>query len=286
MERPALEVADIFRAHGAAWRQATRSPEPGTAEGHVRDRALPQRRARRTQLLCRAARSRRSPTTPAATGTARSARAVPLNAGCKLGRPISCRWSTTMWSSRCRHRSAPSPTPTRSASMGYCSTSPPRHCARSPPTQHLGARIGATLVLHTGDRSSLTIRTFMASSGRRHRRGRGSVGSLQAGVLPAGTGALPLLPPPLPRRAPTASSSRRTPACVASLRWCPSSPEQLSVMAGMRSRCARTPWLPAHSLQTFASLAAPAESPPINPMARAHTTPSDARAGVTTSWNE
>ena len=39
-----LEVADIFRVHGPAWRQ-TVPPEPGTAEGHVGHRTVPHRGA-------------------------------------------------------------------------------------------------------------------------------------------------------------------------------------------------------------------------------------------------
>ena len=42
-----LEVADIFRAHGPAWRRAQHGPsQPGPVQGHVGDRAVPQRGAR------------------------------------------------------------------------------------------------------------------------------------------------------------------------------------------------------------------------------------------------
>ncbi len=58
MSRPALEVADIFRGHGAAWRQSQRRPcEPRPAEGDVGDRELPHGGARRP---CRALRGLRA----------------------------------------------------------------------------------------------------------------------------------------------------------------------------------------------------------------------------------
>jgi hypothetical protein len=148
--RPALEVADIFRAHGPTWRAPTRAPEPRPAEGHVGHRTVPQPRARRPRAALFDVRSsRRSPTTRAATGTARSARAAPPSAGSKHGRPTCCRWSITTWCSPCRRRSAPSPTPTRSHLWAAV-----RHRRRDLRTiaadpKHLGARIGATLVLHT-----------------------------------------------------------------------------------------------------------------------------------------
>ena len=56
MSRPALEVADIFRGHGPAWRASQCRPcEPRPAEGDVGDRELPHGSARRT---CRALRER------------------------------------------------------------------------------------------------------------------------------------------------------------------------------------------------------------------------------------
>ena len=94
--------------------------------------------------------SRRSPTTRAATAIAPSARAAPRCAGSRIGRPICCPCSTSTSSSRCRRRSPPSPITTRRWSTACCSTSPPRRCGRiAADPKHLGARIGATLVLHT-----------------------------------------------------------------------------------------------------------------------------------------
>jgi hypothetical protein len=73
MSRPALEVADIFRCHGPAWRQAN--------AGHV---SLGQLKVMSAIENCRTAalgghvtrceNTPRSPTTPAATGTVRSVR--------------------------------------------------------------------------------------------------------------------------------------------------------------------------------------------------------------------
>ena len=88
MARPALEVADIFRDHGAAWREANR--------GHV---SLAQLKVMSAIEGCRTAAlgghvarcedppaaTRPSPTTAAATGTARSARAPRRASGWRSG---------------------------------------------------------------------------------------------------------------------------------------------------------------------------------------------------------
>jgi hypothetical protein len=85
----ALEVADIFRAHGPAFRLAQRAPEPGPAQGHVSDRTVPHRGAGRTRFaLPRTASTIRCPTTPAATGIAPSARPLQPSAGWRPGKPI------------------------------------------------------------------------------------------------------------------------------------------------------------------------------------------------------
>src|SRR6516162_3214992 len=56
MARPALEVADILRDHGPAWRDANSGHiEPGPIEGDECDRALSHGGARR---ICRALRER------------------------------------------------------------------------------------------------------------------------------------------------------------------------------------------------------------------------------------
>ena len=54
MVRPVLELADIFREHGPAWREANRGHvEPRPVEGDERDRALPHRGARRPRRTLR-----------------------------------------------------------------------------------------------------------------------------------------------------------------------------------------------------------------------------------------
>ena len=105
--RPALEVADIFRAHGPAWRDAAaRPPEPGSAQGHVGHRAVPQRGAGRAcAALCRLRHNAdrlqllSQPPLPEVPG------AAPRSAGSRRARPICCRSSTTTSCSRCRRRS-------------------------------------------------------------------------------------------------------------------------------------------------------------------------------------
>ena len=128
MARPCLEVADVFRAHGAAWRKANAGHvEPRPAEGHVGDRDLPDRRARRTCRALRGLRARtRSPTTPAATATARSVRARRRGNGSPNARPSFCRFPTITSSSPCRLRSARSRSRTRPPSTTSCSGPPPR----------------------------------------------------------------------------------------------------------------------------------------------------------------
>jgi len=85
----------------------TGSTFPAPAQGHVGHQAVPQRGAGRACLALRSAAALiRSATTRAATGIARSARAMPPSAGSKPGKPICCRSSTTTWSSRHRRRGA------------------------------------------------------------------------------------------------------------------------------------------------------------------------------------
>ena len=98
MPRPSLEVADIFRDHGPAWRRAN--------AGHV---SLGQLKVMSAIESCRTAalgghvRAARtapippSPTIPAATGIARSAKELPRSNGSRRAKPavagavLSCR---------------------------------------------------------------------------------------------------------------------------------------------------------------------------------------------------
>ena len=66
------------------------------------------------------------PTTPAATGTARSAREPPRSNGLPTARPSCCRCRTITWCSRSLQPSPTSPTRTRPSSTTCCSRSRPR----------------------------------------------------------------------------------------------------------------------------------------------------------------
>jgi hypothetical protein len=110
VSRPALEVADIFRDHGATWRSAN--------AGHVSLGQLKVmsaiERCRTAALGGHVARCEKCAHTliaynPAATGTARSVKARRLRSGSPRARSTYCRYPTSTWSSRCRPRSPTSP---------------------------------------------------------------------------------------------------------------------------------------------------------------------------------
>ena len=146
-----LEVADIFRAHGPAWRDAERGHfslgqmKVMSAIEQCRSAALGGH-----ALRCSSCAKPRSPTTPAATGTVRSARAVLRSAGSKPDRPTSC---------RCEYYHVVFTLPAPISAIAYTNkemiygllfdlaAETLRTIAADP--KHLGARIGTTLVLHT-----------------------------------------------------------------------------------------------------------------------------------------
>ena len=98
---------------GVASRQC-RSRQPRPDEGDVGHRALPHGGARRPCGALRGLRAHASsPTTAAATGIVRSARAPPPRNGSPRARPSCCRCRTSMWCSRCRPPSPTSPIRTR-----------------------------------------------------------------------------------------------------------------------------------------------------------------------------
>ena len=153
MSRPSLEVADIFRGHGPAWRRAN--------AGHV---SLSQLKVMSAIESCRTAalgghvaalrELRTQPdlcTTPAATGTVRSARARRQRNGWRRARPICCRCriitscSRFAWSDR-RYRLPEQDRHLRPAVQDL-GRDPPITIADDP--KHLGARIGITAVLHS-----------------------------------------------------------------------------------------------------------------------------------------
>ncbi len=152
MGRPALEVADIFRAHGPAWRRASaRAPEPGPAQGHVGHRAVPQRGAGRpcaalrgcaqAQIAYNSCRNRHCPKCQAQRRAA-LARGAPGRsaAGRVLPRGLHAAGADQ----------PTSPTTNKAVIYGLLfdvAAETLRTIAADP--KHLGARIGATLVLHT-----------------------------------------------------------------------------------------------------------------------------------------
>jgi Transposase zinc-binding domain len=128
MARPRLEVADVFRAHGAAWRKAN--------AGHL---SLAQLKVMSAIETCRTsalgghvercedcAHERIAPTIPAATVTARSVRARRRGNGSQSARQSFCRFPIITSSSPCRRRSARSRSTTRPSSTICCSRPQPR----------------------------------------------------------------------------------------------------------------------------------------------------------------
>ena len=149
--RPALEVADIFRRHGEAFRAAQRS------------RLLPhQRRVMAAIEACRTAalgghveqcddcgkiriayNSCRDRHCPKCQGLARAQWLADR-------RPNCCQFPISMSFSPCRRPSPRSPSRTRRSSTTSCSRPRPRRSAPSPPIhKHLGAETGMIAILHT-----------------------------------------------------------------------------------------------------------------------------------------
>jgi hypothetical protein len=208
MGRPALEVADIFRAHGPAWRQAQHGHlslsqlkvmsaieacRSAALGGHVLrcDACAP------VEIAYNSCRNRHCPKCQASAARrwleARKADLLPLDyyhVVFTLPAPISAIAYTNK--------------ALIYALLFEVAAETLRTIAADP--KHLGAQIGVTLVLHTWG-SALTPRPW-----HRPRRWliprRRALGSLQARLLPAGTGALAAVPTPLPRRTRPGSSRR------------------------------------------------------------------------------
>ena len=190
--RPSLEVADIFRGHGPTWRWAN--------AGHVSLGQLkvmsaiensPHGGARRTCRALRAgARTARSRTIVAATGTARSARARRQRTGWRRARP--------MWlCCRCRIIHVVFTLPAAVADIAYqnkaviydllfkASAETLITIAADP--RHFGARIGITSVLHTwGSAMTHHPHVHMIVAGRRHLARWRALGGVPPRLLPAG----------------------------------------------------------------------------------------------------
>ena len=113
MPRGSLEVADVFRAHGPAWRRARAGHLIGQLKVMSPSSTAARRRSAATWRPARSAAIPTSPTIPAATATARSVKARRPRTGWPRARLNSCRWSITTSSSPCRRRSPTSLTTTR-----------------------------------------------------------------------------------------------------------------------------------------------------------------------------
>ena len=157
---------------------------------------------------------RRSPTTPAAIGIARSARPAPRAAGSRRDRPTCCRWTITTWCSPCRRRSAPSPTTTRQLIYDLLFEVAARDAAhhRRRPEASRGADRCDPGPAYLGLGADAPSACAWHRSRRWPRSRRCALGRLQAGLLPAGARALAPVPPPLPRRTGQCASQR--PAAV------------------------------------------------------------------------
>ena len=151
VSRPSLEVADIFRRHGPAWRRTNASRvslgqlKVMSAIENCRTAALGGHVAR-----CERAHWRRSRTIVAATGTCPNARARQQRTGWQRARPTCCRCRTIMSCSRCRRLLPTSPTRTRPSSTISCLRHLPGLITIAGAAKHLGARVGITSVLHAG----------------------------------------------------------------------------------------------------------------------------------------
>jgi integrase/recombinase XerD len=184
-----------------AWRRPARPPEPGPAQGDVGHRAVPHAALGGHVAALRGLRPRtRSPTTPAATGTARSARAR----GQALARRAPGRSAAGGVLPRGVH-AARADRRHRVPEQGRCLRPAVRRGGRdaariAADPKHLGASIGATLVLHTWG-SALTHHPHVhgiVPGGGLAPDGK-TLGGLPAGVLPAGARALAAVPAALPR---------------------------------------------------------------------------------------
>ena len=210
MERPALEVADIFRAHGPAWRQHQR--------GHL---SLGQFKVMSAIEQCRSAALGGHVLRCSACAQAQIAYNSCRNRHCpKCQSSAAQRWlearQADLLPVEYYHVVFTLPAPISAIAYNNkaiiygllfdIAAETLRTIAADP--KHLGARIGATLVLHTWG-SALThhphVHGIVPGGGLAPTP---SVGAVQAGVLPSGARAVASVPPSLPRRAGERSSRR------------------------------------------------------------------------------
>ena len=135
MTRPRPTVAEVIRS---VLDEFLEGDDPGLTP--EQRRTLNDLAACRTAALgghvlgCPDAGISRSPTTPAATATARPARPRPRHGGWRPAPPSCSRCRTSTWSSRCRMPSTRSPWAIPGWSTTCCSAAPPRRCSKWPRT--------------------------------------------------------------------------------------------------------------------------------------------------------
>ena len=180
-----------------------RACEPRPAQGDVGDRATAARLpSAAMSSAARTAATAGSPTTPAATAIAPSARARRRGTGLPRARPICCRSATSTWSSRCRPRSPPIAYQNKAVvyDLLFRAAAETLLTIAADP-RHLGARIGVTAVLHTWG-SAMTHHPhvhMIVPGGGISLDGTRWI-SLPARLPAAGAGALAPVPPALPGR--------------------------------------------------------------------------------------
>ena len=149
--RPAWEVADVIRQHGAAFLSARRRACGHAAEGAARPggAAAPPRWAA-TSSAASTAGTNASPTTPAATGTVPSARPSARAAGWSAKPRTCCRSSIPRGLHAARRSRGPGPGQPDACSTICCFRRRRRRCARWRPTRSIWERqVGVLMVLHT-----------------------------------------------------------------------------------------------------------------------------------------
>ena len=182
MGRPALEVADIFRARPAGARRSA-AIWPGPAQGHVGHHSAARRRWAGMSCAATAAAPTKSPTIPAATGIARSARHG-------AQRWLDARQADLL-PVEYFHVVFTLPAPVadiayqnKAAIYGLlfdAAAEMLQTMAADP--KHLGARIGSTLVLHTWGRPDTPSPRALRRPRRRARARRQDLGGRRAGFF-------------------------------------------------------------------------------------------------------
>ena len=189
-----------------------RPRQPRADEGDDGDRALPHGGARRPcRALRELLRTPSSPTTPAATGIARSARARRRGNGSPSARPSCCRCRTFTWCSRCRPAIADIAYQNKAViyDLLFKASSETMLTIAADP-KHLGARIGITVrAAQLGLGNDPPPARAHDRAGRRHLARRHTLGLVPAELLPVGDAfSRELFRGIVPAQAPRRSSGR------------------------------------------------------------------------------